>query len=344
MKKQNTNLSLFLELFFFSFLLFTLCFLSAEISSAEVTVTAEVLIVCGNSIVESGEQCDKANLNGQDCLSLGYGGGTLGCELDCTFNTSSCTPGGGRREYYIPPQTTVIFEGIAYPQSTVTLLKDAQIAGTTIAGNDANFQMTLSELSGGNYIFGVYSEDKEGRVSSLLVFPINVTSGATTKVSGIFIAPTIAVDKSEVEKGQDLLLFGYSAPKADIRIFIKSKEKEFSVNTIADNEGKYKYSLNTASLNFEQYRATVIAFVNNLSSNFSRIIYFIVGKKTVIKKPFPECPPFGDFNDDCRVNLIDFSILIYWFDRPNPPARIDLSEDGRVDLVDFSIMAYYWTG
>jgi len=314
--------------------------------NAQVNITAVVISNCGNGVIDTGEQCDGSNLNSQTCEGLGFTGGTLSCSY-CAFDTSGCTgpprppsSGGG----YIPQLSTVIFEGKASPKSTVTLLKDAQIAGTTIAGEDANFQITISGLSGGNYLFSVYSEDTEYKKSSLLTFYVNVTSGATIKVSGVFIAPTIAADKSEAEKGQDILLFGQSVPKADIQIFIKSKEKEFSVNTIADNEGKYKYSLNTAFLNFEQYQATAVAFVNNLSSNFSKIIYFIVGKKTVFKGPLPECPLIGDFNKDCLVNLIDFSILIYWFDRPNPPAEIDLSGDGRVDLIDFSIMAYYWTG
>lgn len=56
------------------------------------------------------------------------------------------------------------------------------------------------------------------------------------------------------------------------------------------------------------------------------------------------CPSRGDLNNDCRVDLVDFSILIYWVDRPNPPAHIDLDGSGVVDLVDFSILAYYWTG
>ena len=52
-----------------------------------------------------------------------------------------------------PIVTSIIFDGRAYPKSAVTLLKDAQIAATTVAGADANFQMTLAGLSAGNYIF-----------------------------------------------------------------------------------------------------------------------------------------------------------------------------------------------
>lgn len=319
-----------------------------SVNASSVNISAVVISLCGNGDIDPGEQCDSSNLNDQTCESLGSAGGTLSCSY-CAFDTSGCTGevappplpiGGG----YVPPQTIVIFEGKASPGSKVILLKDAQMVATAIAGDDANFQITLSGLSGGNYIFSVYSEDKEGRRSSLLVFPINVTTNATTKVSGVFIGPTIAVDKEEVKKGEDILVSGESVPKANIRIFLKSKEKEFSVDTVADNEGKYSYSFNTDSLDFEEYQITVIAFVDNVSSNLSRIIFFTVGTETIFKKPLPKCPLIGDFNNDCLVNLIDFSILIYWFDRPNPPTQIDLSKDGKVDLVDFSIMAYSWTG
>jgi hypothetical protein len=45
---------------------------------------------CGNGTIETGEDCDAGNLNGQTCESLGAGSGTLACNNDCTFNTSGC--------------------------------------------------------------------------------------------------------------------------------------------------------------------------------------------------------------------------------------------------------------
>lgn len=49
------------------------------------------LSVCGNGIVESGEQCDGLSFNGQTCLAHGFDGGTLLCLTDCTVNFSQCT-------------------------------------------------------------------------------------------------------------------------------------------------------------------------------------------------------------------------------------------------------------
>jgi len=48
--------------------------------------------VCGNGMVEAGEQCDVEDLGGETCESQGFGGGALGCADDCTFDTARCTP------------------------------------------------------------------------------------------------------------------------------------------------------------------------------------------------------------------------------------------------------------
>lgn len=52
---------------------------------------------CGNGVIDAGEQCDGAELQGFDCQSLGLNGGTLACDpMMCTFDTSMCssTTGG----------------------------------------------------------------------------------------------------------------------------------------------------------------------------------------------------------------------------------------------------------
>jgi Cys-rich repeat protein len=48
---------------------------------------------CGNGLIDEGsfEHCDGANLGGESCSSLGYGGGQLLCSEGCTFDVSMCT-------------------------------------------------------------------------------------------------------------------------------------------------------------------------------------------------------------------------------------------------------------
>ncbi|MEK7510375.1 MAG: dockerin type I repeat-containing protein [Patescibacteria group bacterium] len=251
--------------------------------------------------------------------------------------------GGGGGGIVAQPQTAAVFSGRAYPKSTVTLLKDAQIAATTIAGSDASFSIKLSGLSTGNYIFALYSKDSKGNRSSLVTFPASVASGATTSRSGIFITPTIAVDKSEVKRGENIAIFGQSVPKADVTVAISSEE-EFLGKTVADQNGAYLYNFDTAELSMGQHFAKSKAARNGTASSFSHTISFLVGAKTVVSQPTNKCQTKGDFTNDCRVNLVDFSIAAYWYKRPSPPNSTDLNNDGKVDLVDLSIMTFHWTG
>ena len=56
-----------------------------------ITITQIGGLVCGNNVREGTEVCDGTDLNGQNCQSLGYSGGTLACSADCsTYDISSC--------------------------------------------------------------------------------------------------------------------------------------------------------------------------------------------------------------------------------------------------------------
>jgi hypothetical protein len=72
--------------------------------------------ICGNEIIEQGEQCDGSNLGGVSCESLGFFGGNLGCYSaghanQCQFDTSGCTvgPAGGWTEFTPSQDTKIIY-------------------------------------------------------------------------------------------------------------------------------------------------------------------------------------------------------------------------------------------
>jgi hypothetical protein len=255
--------------------------------------------------------------------------------------------GGGGREP--SSETAVIFSGKAYPKSTVTLLKDAQVAASTIAGTDASFKINLSGISAGNYIFSMYSEDYNGIRSSLVTFPVAVTSGVKTNVDGIFLAPTIAVDKSEVKRGDDIAIFGQSVPQSDIVISVHSDEEYFS-KTVSDKDGIYLYNFDTSFLEIGSHTTKSKASIGNqLVSGYSSSVNFKVGTKNVLAPGPQKCPAKGDLNSDCKVNLVDFSIASFWYKRVLSEAfkvvdKAKLNGDGQINIVDFSIMAFYWTG
>jgi len=49
------------------------------------------LSVCGDSVIEGNEDCEGDNLNQQNCVDLGYGGGSLKCDTACEFDVIDCT-------------------------------------------------------------------------------------------------------------------------------------------------------------------------------------------------------------------------------------------------------------
>ena len=46
--------------------------------------------LCGNNVVDPGEECDGDDLQGMSCDDFGYYFGELACSDECTFDTSSC--------------------------------------------------------------------------------------------------------------------------------------------------------------------------------------------------------------------------------------------------------------
>jgi len=303
--------------------------------------------VCGDGVKESGEQCDGSDLAGASCTSQGYTGGTLSCSASCTFNTSACTSGGGGGGgggggVTIAPETGITISGYAYPGLEVTLLKDAQVALVTTAGMDGRFNASLIGLSAGSYIFSVYSEGRFGTRSALFSFPVIVTSGATARVSGIFIPPTLRVDKSQVKKGDDITFFGTTTPGSLVNITVNSFNN-IILQTNANDDGVYLQAYNTSELDKEEHTVQTRAVLNGQLTSNSKVVTFVVGDSN-ITQPTPHDFTKADLNDDGRVNIVDFSIAAYWYKRLSPPASVDLNTDGKVDIVDFSIMAYNWTG
>lgn len=342
--------------------------------NATLIMTVEIS-VCGNGEVQGGEECDGLDLAGASCVTLGYGPGTLSCEPACEFDTSLCGAapfcgdflcsngencstcsndcgqcpsggggGGGGGASYIMP-SAVTFSGRAYPLSAVTILKDGKKVMTTVSGPDARFAVTLTDLVSGNYSFSVFGEDSEGRRSSPFTFPIYISSGASTTISGIFLSPLIDVDKTEVRRGDTISIFGKTVPESAVTIVVNS-ENEIFLNTESDAAGVYFYNFDTSVLEIGSHLAKSKAAYETRVSDFGKAIGFSVGNKNVTKKGERK---LSDLNNDGRVNIVDFSILMFWFNRPltaeSKLLEADrLSGDGKVNLTDFSILMFHWTG
>ena len=266
--------------------------------------------------------------------------------LSTTTPPSSGGGGGGGGGGYSPALANeVIFRGIAYPGSDVSLIKDGQLISRVSASPNATFELNLAGISAGTYTFGVYAEDVFGLRSITETFTAVVTNGAITLVSGIFLPPTISADKLEVKQGDILTIIGRSVPEARVSININS-DNEIVKKTSADSTGNWVYKFDTSEVEKGDHVAQARASKDGDFTDYSGSVSFKVGSSNVLTpKVLPSVE--GDANADGKVNLVDFSLMAYWYKRPLTPTAskvVDLNHDGKVDIVDFSILAYYWTG
>lgn len=243
--------------------------------------------------------------------------------------------------------TGATFSGRAYPLSNVRLLKDGQTIATTPAGPDAYFKISVTGINAGRHTFVIVGIDDNGLTSQSQSFSIEVSTGAVTEIGGIFLAPTLAVDKKEVRQGDNLAIFGQTVPESFVTIGVASGEESFTT-AVADFEGVFLYNLDTAPLIKGNHETRAKSAKDGAISGFGHTVSFVVGNKNIFNENIG-CVERGDLNSDCRVNLVDFSIAAYWYKKSlsavmRTRETVQLNGDGDINLADLSIMAFYWTG
>lgn len=261
--------------------------------------------------------------------------------------TGSGSSGGGAAAAPAAPSAAlgqIALRGYAYPTSPVTVLGDGQVVATTGAAGDGSFTLFVRDLTPGIHLFTVMATDPQGRQSGTLNAAAMALAGETTAVSGILLPPTLGADKREVRRGEPVVVEGYATPEAEVSLVGEGTAGRFLVIVPADSSGRFRYQLDSSQLQTGAVTLTARTAVHGITSAPSIGVQLGVGARTVAAQPFVLCQVLADFNHDCRVDLIDFSILLYWFDTPKSPAHLDLSGDGAVTLVDFSIMMYHWNG
>ncbi len=121
-------------------------------------------------------------------------------------------------------------------------------------------------------------------------------------------------------------------------------EQEIFKKTNSDTNGVYLQMVDSSELDLGDHAAKSKVASNGEISPYGKEFAFAVQNENIPTEPPGECSTKGDINKDCKVDLVDFSIVAFWFKKANPPVRVDLNNDKKVDLVDLSIMAFYWTG
>lgn len=297
---------------------------------------------CGDGVlqVRFSEQCDDGNTVATDLCSLSCQtlapAGSTNTAGSPTVGSTPFIPGAAPGGIVSEIITRVVLRGKAYPNSTVSILLDGKVKGTTLADSNADFQFSSTDVTPGTATFGFSAKDQNGVESITTSVVFDVAQSAVSTVANVFFPPTIAVSERQVPKGDELTVSGYSVPKAGITSEISGTSKT-ALNATADDAGAWAIRVDTASLTDGLH--TVKAFFKQdggIQSGFGKSISFSVGEGA-----FSDTGS-ADINGDTKVNLVDFSIfLLKW---QSDDIQSDFNGDGTVNLGDFSIMLFNWTG
>lgn len=289
----------------------------------------------------SGSGGGTASTEGTTSGSGGSGGGGGGGSGD-----TSGTAGGGGYESELGPYESgdgqVTISGYAYPNAKVVVMVDGQVAKSANANSMGAYSVLVDAIARGAYTFGIYALDATGDRSGTFSTSFTVSGARASKLSNINVTPSITVTPDPAEPGELIEISGYSLPNATISIETSRSNGSSAVTltAVSDNAGRWKTTRDSTGLARDTYRVRAKAEqLDGRKTNFSTYEFYGIGQSA-------DRPLSPDLNRDGSVNLIDFSILLFWWQtnggESDPPA--DINQDGGVNLTDFSILLFNWTG
>jgi len=292
----------------------------------------------GDTGSSDGEQPTTGGSSGSGGSGGGGGGGSGG---------SSGSSGGGGFESADGPfqsgDARVIISGYAYPDADVTVLADGQKIDVVRANGEGRYSTTVDGIARGAYTFGVYATGDNNIKSSTFSTAFTVTGARTSSLSNINVVPSIEVSPDPVDPGQTLTVSGYALPDANITIEngrSKTTLGGSTVEVVSDARGAWSTTINTSGFARDTWQIRAKAEqAEGRSTVFSNYTFYGVGQEA-------EVVSNADLNRDGSVNLIDFSILLFWWnsDAGDSDPSADINQDGNVSLTDFSILLFNWTG
>ncbi len=244
----------------------------------------------------------------------------------------------------------VLLSGFTVPGSTVTVLRDGKVYGTTRSTGTGSFRTQVTDMERGSYTFSLYVQDRANRRSATHAATLTLGQGTSNVLANLVIPPTLALEKTSVSPGEPIRLSGEAPPGATIEIYVNKQKaismgsaKKYTASTTKEAEGvqggMWKYVVSAGSLGLGTYQIKARAVMESgHESGYSTMAFVGIGES-----PNPDFSNRADINKDGKVNLIDFSIMLtFWGSDENPDA--DINSDNTVNLADFSILLFNWTG
>lgn len=360
------------------FILLSLCIPSFATAQSFIATTTITISICGDSLVNANEQCDvpgetgeySTTILGRQCNTVCRYGPYCGdgilqttydeecddgnnisddfcsdiCEAELADNGGGSTGGGGssasggRDEELGDTQVSIL--GRAFPNTTVTILIDGTSVGTVRSNSRGEFQFN-TDSEPGTTSFSFYAIDSSGTRSATVNTTFDVTQGAVTNVSGILIPPTIRASNASPNPGDTITLSGQTVPGGTVEVSIDAGSEVLTTTSDAQGLWSLVFDTRTVSIATHTVRARFISGTGSVKTEsiYGTALQLFVGVEG-------KATNNADLNRDTKVNLIDFSVLIFWWGTAGAGATpsADINGNGRVGLEDFSILLFNWTG
>lgn len=351
---------------------------SAVAQSVGVASTTVSLSICGNEIVDPDEECDvlgetgvySQTIAGRQCTPICVFGPYCGdgilqtqydeecddannedgdfCSATCKIEpagsggggSSGGGGGGGGGSSRDVGETLVSITGRAYPSRTINFLLDTENVGTVRSDGDGDFEFSI-EASPGTATLGIWANDAAGNRSITLNNTFDVTQGAITNLNGLILPPTLTVSSQNIDPGTIITLSGQAVPESTVELHFD--DSSIVEETSAATNGNWSTTFDTGRLSVAEHtvkaRTVLGSATLQTESAFSTSLQLFVGVDGQPSTP-------SDLNRDGSVNLVDFSVLIFWWGTAagDSDPSADINGNGNVGLEDFSILLFNWTG
>jgi hypothetical protein len=251
--------------------------------------------------------------------------------------------GGGGGGGNFLGKADVMFGGNIFPIGAITLLKDGKVEFEFASDVSGAFSTTRYGYERGPQSFSMYAVDGNGRKTSTYTGTMYLIANTTNYVGPIYLSPTISVASTTVDIGGAVRVEGMSIPNYLVEVFMEKQGGKGESNIVratatSTATGVWSVNLPTSGLSRGTYQVKARSIISaHDQSIYSPLAYVGVGES-----PTPDFGLRADLNKDKKVNLVDFSILLFNWKTGDTVA--DINQDGDVNLQDFSIMLFQWTG
>jgi hypothetical protein len=282
----------------------------------------------GSNATNSGVAANTLNTNTTGPLNIPPGASSF----------SGPGPAGG--PYLGQGQVTI--DGESFPSAKIVYLKDGKVVKEDTVDSTGHINQQFIGLERGTYTWGIYVIDPNGKNSGTVNSTIYLIGNSNNIIAPVYTSPTIS-GTSTVGLGENTFVEGYAVPKKVVQVITNKRgdvlnAKIITATTTTSASGKYRVEIPTETFSKGTYEIKAQTVIDNKNfTSFSPTIYLGVGES-----PKVDFTLRADLNKDKKVNIVDFSILLFNWKTSDPVA--DINQDGMVNLTDFSIMLANWTG